>query len=87
MIGKSKDFIDAVLPANKYKHVLSPNFEQTIPTASAQGHTITANTQAAYAVIMSSKHTNTLTLQGIPDITIKVIVTSKQQTTGSREGY
>lgn len=60
--------------------------EQAVPATGAEGHTVPADAQAADAVLVSSKNTDTLTLERVPHVTVVIIVASEQHATRDREG-
>ena len=53
------------------------NPEGAVPTSSAKSHTIRTDSQATNTVLVSGKHTYTLTLERVPDVTCPVIISTK----------
>lgn len=60
--------------------------QSTVPAARAEGHTVRADTQAADAVFVAGQDTYTLSFQRIPNVARPVVVSTKQDTPGNREG-
>jgi len=64
---------------------LGPDLEERIPRTSAECHTITAYSQAAYAVIMSLQSEHSLALKSVPSVAVEIVVASKQKSTADAE--
>jgi hypothetical protein len=60
--------------------------EGSIPTSGTHGHTIASNTQATNTVLVTHENTTTFSSEDIPDVTVVVVVSSKQETSWDREG-
>lgn len=53
------------------------NFQCAIPTACAEGHTISTDSKTTDTVFMPSQNSNTLTLERIPNIASPIIISAK----------
>ena len=62
--------------AQRYK---AAYLQLAVPAASAQRHTVRRNTQTTDAILVALKSSHTLTLKGIPDVAVEVIVASKKK--------
>jgi len=57
---------------------LCPNSERAIPRARAQRHAISADSQAAHSVLMTSEDAYSFAFESVPDVARPVIVTAKE---------
>lgn len=51
-----------------------PDFEEAVPGSRCYSHAVLRHTQAAHSVVMASKYTSSLSLHGVPDIAVEVVV-------------
>lgn len=58
---------------------LVPDLEEGVPGACSHSHPIICDPKAAHTVIMASEDTCTVTLHGIPDVAVEVVIASEQQ--------
>jgi hypothetical protein len=56
----------------------STDLEETVPTSSAESNSITTDSQTTDPVVMSRQHTDPLALECVPDVTVVIVITSKQ---------
>ena len=61
-----------------YKVPLIPDFEETIPATSTESHTLLIDPQAAHSVLVPHQLGSSFQFQHIPDMTIKIIIPSKE---------
>lgn len=59
--------------------------ERAVPTACAECHAVSANTQTADSVFMARQHTHTLSPQRVPNVASPIVVTTEQNTARDRE--
>lgn len=57
---------------------LVPDLEEAVPGPCCHCHAVVGHTQAAHPVIMTSQDTCTVSLQSVPDIAVKIVVTGQQ---------
>jgi hypothetical protein len=58
-----------------------------VPRSCAQTDSVIAHTQATHSVLVSTQATNSLTPKHVPDLALKVIVTSKEQSSTHGESH
>jgi hypothetical protein len=60
--------------------------EETVPASGTESDPITTDSQTTDTVVVSRQHTDPLALECIPDITIVIVISGKQDSTRSGEG-
>lgn len=66
--------------------LLVPDLEEGVPGACGYSHAIISDPEAAHTVVVASEDTCTVTLHGIPDVAVEVVIASEQQPATAREG-
>lgn len=62
------------------------HLEQAIPATRTKGHPVSRHTHATDSIFMACEDADAFALEGVPDITVVVIVAGEQHTTGDGEG-
>lgn len=57
---------------------LIPNLQKAIPGAGCYGEAVVCDSQAADSVVVSREDTHPLPLEGVPYVTVEVVVSGQQ---------
>lgn len=64
-----------------------PDLQEAVPGTCACSHAIICDPKTAHTIVMASQHSCSVSLHGVPDVTVKVIVAGEQQTARTGEGH
>jgi len=66
---------------------LSPDLEKSIPRSCTKSITVVIDAKTADSVLVALKGRNLLSLESVPDVTVKVVVASEHETTRDGVGH
>ena len=64
---------------------LVPDLEEAVPAPRGDGQTVLSDPETADAVVVACQNTDAVATQGIPNVTIEIVVAGKQQPTALGE--